>query len=39
MTLENDIKNKLMSEGAEFAHFVDISRLSEKQNKGFWILE
>lgn len=33
--MENDIKTYLKNQGAHFIHFVDISHLSEKQNKGF----
>ena len=34
MSLETEIRKKLTSRGAAFVHFVDVSHLYEKQNKG-----
>lgn len=34
-SIQNTIKLKLKNEGADFIHFVDISQLHPKQNKGF----
>lgn len=35
MDLDNDIKTRLKEHGADFVHYVDISRLSGEQNKKF----
>lgn len=35
MSLEDELKNELISQGADFVHFVDISGLSYQQNKGY----
>lgn len=35
MALENEIQAELKNKGAGFIHFVDISSLSNQQNKGF----
>ncbi len=35
MTLENELKNLLEAQGADFIRFVDISHLSEDQNKNY----
>lgn len=35
MYLENELTDKLRSYGADFVNFVDISKLSVEQNKGF----
>lgn len=35
MSLEDELKNELISQGADFVHFVDISGLFYQQNKGY----
>jgi len=35
MSLENEIKTELNNKGVDFIHFVDLSQLSDKQNKGY----
>lgn len=35
MYIENKIQHILKFHGADFVHFVDISKLSEKENKGY----
>jgi hypothetical protein len=35
MSLKSDLKHKLRNHGADFIHFVDISQLSDKQNRNY----
>lgn len=35
IVLEDELKSKLKAQGVDFIHFVDISQLSNKQNKNF----
>ncbi|NQT26966.1 epoxyqueuosine reductase [candidate division KSB1 bacterium] len=35
MSLESELQSELKAQGADFVHFVDISQLSNKQNKSY----
>jgi epoxyqueuosine reductase len=35
MSLESELKSELYHQGADFIHFVDVSQLSDKQNKQY----